>query len=700
MITKSISEQKLFEEKRCFDNIVEHLQNRENVCFVSGAGSGKTYALVETIRHILVNKHEELEHNNQKVICITYTNAAADEVRKRLGENSLVVISTIHDRLWDIIRPFEIEIDECHKEKIRNEIDNINTKFRTEKSLSKYEQAHDVIPILLEHKDEFYKTLNLEADTAKDAISKILGEKATLSLTKNIADFRKWVLAHIKLENLKTCLERMENGEETRHACYDVKRNTDQLHKMCFSHDTLLEYSEKLIERHPRLSQIIVDSYPYFLIDEYQDTSQIVLRIIQKLLQTTQNCEHNLWLGLFGDPVQRIYEQANRDDSLLKDLTLQKVYKPFNRRSTNQIIGIANKIRNIHEEDQQSIYDGYDSEILPIFMFCKANDDSTKKTLTDAFISQIKTTFAINPENRLHVFVLTNAYIAEAIGIKEIYDFFKFAPHYKGANFSLLNQELLSTDISKLGRVQLCLYKTIQFFYRLERTAEDTMASEIIPVELMNNLTINHLHSLAEVCIGCIKDTLYDTLSAIEETVTSAKDNVVGALLDTIFLRLWELDGHFNVNSVIDFVVANLELQNDTGTKTASEFLKLEMDMFYRWYEQVGEVNSGHAVIYHTYHSTKGLEFDNVAIILDPDFGRTRKNLFFNFFKFYPNQNENDPGYEEARNILYVAVTRAKKNLAILYRDDVTPFGEAIKLIFGSYEEFSYTPSSNDETFG
>ena len=177
-------------------------------------------------------------------------------------------------------------------------------------------------------------------------------------------------------------------------------------------------------------------------------------------------------------------------------------------------------------------------------------------------------------------------------------------------------------------------------------------------------------------------------MSAIEEAVTSAKDNVVGALLDTIFLRLWELDVHFNVNSVIDFIVANLELQNDAGTKMASEFLKLEMNMFYRWYEQVGEVNSGRDVIYHTYHSTKGLEFDNVAIILDPDFGRTNKTLFRDFFQSVQNKIGNDPRQEEARNILYVAVTRAKKNLAILYRDDVAPFGNVIKSIFGSFEEF------------
>ena len=694
MMTKSISEQKLIEEKRCLDNIIEHLQNRKNVCFVSGAGSGKTYALVETIRYILVNKHEELEHNSQKVICITYTNAAADEVRKRLGENNLVVISTIHDRLWDIIRPFENEIDECHKEKICEEISKIKEKFQSDKTLSKYEQYSDVIPILIEHKDEFYKTLNIDSVSAKDAIKAILGETQPLSLTKNIADFRKWVLTHIKLENLKTCLARMDNSEETGHAYYDARRNTDKLHKLRFSHDTLLEYSEKLIGRYPRLSQIIVDSYPYFLIDEYQDTSPRVLKILKSLLQTAQKVGHNLWLGLFGDPVQRIYEQANKEDSLLEDLALQRVYKPFNRRSTNQIISIANKIRNISGEDQQSIYDDYDSEIPPIFMFCKADDDSTKKTLTDAFINKIESRFAINIENKLHVFVLTNAYIAEVLGIKEIYDFFKSAPHYKGSNYSLLNPELLSTDISKLGRLQLCLYNTIHFFYRLKRVTEDTMASEIIPADLMSNLTVNDLHSMVKICIACIKDTLYDTLRAIEEVASTANYNTIGSLLNTILARLWELDGHYNVNAVVDFIVTELELQKDAEIKTIHGFLALEMDKFYKWYEQVGEVNSERTVIYHTYHSTKGLEFDNVAIILDPNFGGTNKPLFRDFFKSGQNQIGNDARQEEARNILYVAVTRAEKNLAILYRDDVAPFGTVIKSIFGSFEEFTAISSS------
>ena len=70
----------------------------------------------------------------------------------------------------------------------------------------------------------------------------------------------------------------------------------------------------------------------------------------------------------------------------------------------------------------------------------------------------------------------------------------------------------------------------------------------------------------------------------------------------------------------------------------------------------------------HTFHSTKGLEYENVIIILGKDFGQD-KGLFELFFKEYGEDISQDlPRYEQykrGRNILYVAVTRAIKNLRI-----------------------------------
>ena len=68
--------------------------------FNAGAGAGKTYALVETIRYIIRNKLLELKKKSQQVICITYTNVAVREIKERLGSSDVILISTIHDRLW------------------------------------------------------------------------------------------------------------------------------------------------------------------------------------------------------------------------------------------------------------------------------------------------------------------------------------------------------------------------------------------------------------------------------------------------------------------------------------------------------------------------------------------------------------------------------------------------------------------------
>ena len=75
------------------------LDNFESFCFDAGAGAGKTYALQKSIEHILKMEGENLKLRNQKILCITYTNAAKDEILNRIGRNSSVMVSTIHQLL-------------------------------------------------------------------------------------------------------------------------------------------------------------------------------------------------------------------------------------------------------------------------------------------------------------------------------------------------------------------------------------------------------------------------------------------------------------------------------------------------------------------------------------------------------------------------------------------------------------------------
>ena len=51
----------------------------------AGPGAGKTHFLIENIKDIIENSKKLKQDVNRKVLCITYTNVAVDEIKSRLG---------------------------------------------------------------------------------------------------------------------------------------------------------------------------------------------------------------------------------------------------------------------------------------------------------------------------------------------------------------------------------------------------------------------------------------------------------------------------------------------------------------------------------------------------------------------------------------------------------------------------------------
>lgn len=84
-------------------SIFEHIKNDRNFLLSGGAGSGKTYSLVQVIKEI-IEKNPTVQ-----VACMTYTNAAVKEIEERVNHNNLQV-STIHDFLWTNIKSFQKEL--------------------------------------------------------------------------------------------------------------------------------------------------------------------------------------------------------------------------------------------------------------------------------------------------------------------------------------------------------------------------------------------------------------------------------------------------------------------------------------------------------------------------------------------------------------------------------------------------------------
>lgn len=106
---------------KAFDKIVELIENEKSFVLEAGAGSGKTFTLVETLKYIIEKKGSRLTKNNQKIICVTYTNVAKNEIIERIESNELVNVFTIHEFLWQSIRPYQkqLKIELCKLNEIK-----------------------------------------------------------------------------------------------------------------------------------------------------------------------------------------------------------------------------------------------------------------------------------------------------------------------------------------------------------------------------------------------------------------------------------------------------------------------------------------------------------------------------------------------------------------------------------------------------
>ena len=107
-------EERLIETKDEFQQIMEFIERGENFLLSGGAGSGKTYSLVQVIKQVITN------NPTSRVACMTYTNAAVKEIEERVNHKNLNV-STIHDFLWDNIKHFQKELKQALVELINDE---------------------------------------------------------------------------------------------------------------------------------------------------------------------------------------------------------------------------------------------------------------------------------------------------------------------------------------------------------------------------------------------------------------------------------------------------------------------------------------------------------------------------------------------------------------------------------------------------
>ncbi len=87
-------------------------QLEKHVKVYAGPGAGKTHFLVENVKNIITTNALITRSQMRKILCVTYTNAAADEIKRRLDKfTEHVEVHTIHGFLIEhIIQPFQQEL--------------------------------------------------------------------------------------------------------------------------------------------------------------------------------------------------------------------------------------------------------------------------------------------------------------------------------------------------------------------------------------------------------------------------------------------------------------------------------------------------------------------------------------------------------------------------------------------------------------
>jgi DNA helicase-2/ATP-dependent DNA helicase PcrA len=692
-----ISSNNSTQEAKTQQDLFEAINSFSSSIFNAGAGAGKTFALIECLKYIVDNFGIKLLQRNQKIICITYTNVAVVEIKHRLGNSQIVEVSTIHERLWSLISKHQSELILIHAEKLKKEISELtndlfnNSDEKVMKIFKEFRALNEenrkvFIEYMMDKKELFYSSYDKNSNDFKNAFNDDLSKFP--KVLSNVVNFKKIVTTVYKIKNFQDCLISISAKDVGYQAVkYDSKFNSDILHRMIISHDTLIDYSHLLIKKYDLLKKILIDNFPYILVDEYQDTNPKVIDVFNTLLTYSKVKKNNFYLGYFGDSAQNIYSDGVGKIDQEKLQKLKVINKTYNRRSSLEVIKVINKIRN-DEVVQIPIFENTQTGSVKFYH----SIDENKMEVIDKFLMKYSEKWEIDKKNKLNCLVLTNKLVASLSGFETIYLVFSNSDFYK-KNYDRLNNELLSHDLSKLGSVQRQLYTVINLISMLEN--QNSSLSSIISKEIYESSNLVEISKVLSLLKSLKSYSLEEFIKSLFNAYSANKESKLFAgIMNSLFGP--EI---ISLESFMHFLISELYPRNDDAASLENaklqieKLIKLNFKEFKVWFDFINR-NQDSNIIFHTYHSTKGLEFENVVIIMENDFGILNRDMFSSYFKNRLNPDlvldrKEFPRFEKTKNLLYVSCSRAVKNLRILYLDDINGFREGVESLFEEIEVFN-----------
>ena len=278
---------------------------------IAGAGSGKTRALTHRFAY-LVNELGILPGN---ILCVTFTNKSANEMRQRIhqltGDNDTGYINTFHGFCVSVLQEdsHAVQYPKSFLVLDNSDIDAMLQIIYEERGLTlrdmTYSAARDMIEMeKLLHRPDYYRDMiDLSLDTLKEKYDRATG----------IRD----IIFYGYLYQEKKCFG-LDYNDLIKFSLYIFQQNED----------IRLKWQRRL---------------EYIMIDEFQDIDQIQYQLMEVL------CGYHKNLFVVGDPDQTIYTWRGANVKYLLEFDkrfpgARTILMMDNYRSTPEILAVANSL--------------------------------------------------------------------------------------------------------------------------------------------------------------------------------------------------------------------------------------------------------------------------------------------------------------------------------------------------------------------
>jgi len=579
-------------------------QSEGPVLILAGAGSGKTTTIVSRLAYLI----SELGIPASNTLTLTFTNKASKEMRDRAMD---MITDVAYPPLLCTFHKFGL----------------LFLKFNIH---------------LLNRKNNF---VVIDTEDKKKIIKKINAEIPTPLIASEISRYKNSLLTPDEAYKQAEFLQYQQIAK----VYEDYEKYLHENNLVDF--DDLIALTYKLLEQNPALAEATSKRYQYIMVDEYQDTNELQLKLIQKLCYAHNN------ICVVGDDDQSIYGWRGAHIRNIiefdKDFIGAKIFKLENNyRSREPILKVANTLieHNRSRHGKKLIATRGDGEAVTILNSNDENEESRKVALKitkllDSGVSanDIAILYRVNVlsrsiedglnRSRIPYKLVGGLRFYDRAEVKDLISYIRVITNFHD-DFSfkrVVNKPKRGLGKASVDKIELAaLSKELSVFDYIKQSSMEELIS-LVKKKNANTLKefIQNLEYVAKISV----ESTYEFIDELENTFHLK--NIYSGLQD-------EQDRVLNMD---EFYALFRDFIKNFPEASLDEFLN-ELTL-----QSEQDQVEGESIYMMSIHAAKGLEFNHVFVIgLEEG--------------FLPLVGEGSD-LEEERRLGYVAFTRAKESLTL-----------------------------------